>query len=46
MNTRMDEESKLIDELVKITKMEIPASMIKNQIDKVFAEIKENITKD
>jgi len=46
MNARMDEESKLIDELVKITKMEIPSSMIKNQIDKVFAEIKENISKD
>lgn len=46
MNARMDEESKLIEELVKITKMEIPSSMIKNQIDKVFAEIKENIAKD
>jgi len=46
MNVRMDEESKLIDELVKITKMEVPSSMIKNQIDKVFAEIKENIAKD
>jgi len=46
MNARMDEESKLIDELVKITKMEIPVSMIKNQIEKVFTEIKENISKD
>lgn len=45
-NARIEEESKLIDELLKVTKMDIPESMIKNQIEKVFSEIKENITKD
>lgn len=45
-NARVDEEWKLIDELVKITKMEIGENLIKTQIDKVFSEIKENITKD
>jgi len=32
----MDEESKLIEELLKVTKMDIPASMLKNQIEKVY----------
>jgi trigger factor len=45
-NARIDEETKLIDELLKVTKMEIGANLLKNQIEKVFAEIKENITKD
>lgn len=44
MNSRLEEESKLIDELLKVTKMDIPESMIKNQIEKVYAEIKENMT--
>jgi len=45
-NARIEEETKLIDELVKITKMEIGKSLLANQIEKVFTEIKENITKD
>ena len=45
-NARIDEETKLIDELLKVTKMEIWANLLKNQIEKVFWEIKENITKD
>ena len=45
-NARIEEETKLIDELLKVTKMEIWANLLKNQIEKVFAEIKENITKD
>lgn len=45
-NARIDEETKLIDELLKVTKMEIWANLLKNQIEKVFEEIKENITKD
>jgi len=45
-NARIEEESKLIDELLKITKMEIWHNLLKNQIEKVFAEIKENIARD
>jgi len=45
-NARIEEETKLIDELVKITKMEIGNGLLKNHTEKVFAEIKENITKD
>ena len=45
-NARIDEETKLIDELLKVTKMEIGENLLKNQIQKVFNEIKENITKD
>lgn len=45
-NARIEEEWKLIDELVKITKMEIGENLLKNQTEKVFEEIKENITKD
>ena len=45
-NARIEEETKLIDELVKVTKMEIWTGLLKNQIEKVFWEIKDNITKD
>lgn len=45
-NARIDEETKLIDELLKVTKIEIWENLLKNQIEKVFNEIKENITKD
>lgn len=45
-NARMDEESKLIEELLKVTKLEIGKNLLKNQIEKVFSEIKENITRD
>lgn len=45
-NVRMEEESQLIDELLKITKMEIWANLLKNQIDKVFEEIKSNMKED
>lgn len=43
MNARMEDESKLIDELVKISKLEFGKSILENQIQKVFAEIKDNI---
>ena len=42
----MEEETNLIEELLKITKLEIGANLLKNQIEKVYGEIKENITKD
>ncbi len=45
-NAKMEEESELIDELLKITKMEIWDNLLKNQIDKVFEEIKQNMGQD
>lgn len=45
-NARIEEETKLVDELVKITKMEIGVGLLKNQTENVFNEIKENISKD
>ncbi len=45
-NARMEEESELIDELVKITKMEIGDKMLEEQITKVFDEIKQNMSQD
>ncbi len=45
-NARIDEETRLMEELMKITKLEIGTSLLKNQTEKVFNEIKENITKD
>jgi len=46
MNVRLNEEHKLIDELEKVTKMEIGTHLLENQIKNVFAEIKENLGKD
>ncbi|MDD2907831.1 MAG: trigger factor [Candidatus Gracilibacteria bacterium] len=45
-NARIDEESKLIDELLKITTLDIGNAILANQIEKVFAEIKENMAND
>jgi len=45
-NARMEEESELIEELVKITKMEIGDKMLEEQIKKVFEEIKQNMAQD
>ena len=45
-NARMEEESQLIEKLLKITKMEIWENLLKNQIDKVFEEIKQNMSQD
>ncbi len=44
MNARMTDENKLIDELLKISKVDFWESLLKNQIDKVYSEIKENIS--
>lgn len=46
MNARIDEEHKLIDELLKVTTLDLWDKILLNQIDKVFAEIKENLWKD
>ncbi|MDD2870555.1 MAG: trigger factor [Candidatus Gracilibacteria bacterium] len=45
-NARMDEESRLMEELMKISKLEIGEKLLQHNIEKVFNEIKENITKD
>ncbi len=44
-NQRLENEIKLIKELLKVTKIEIWANLLKQQIDKMFAEIKENMAK-
>ena len=43
MNARMEDENKLIEELLKVSKIDFGDSLLKNQIEKVYAEIKENI---
>jgi trigger factor len=45
-NAKIDEESKLIDELLKVTTLQVGPGLLNNQIEKVFNEIKENISKD
>lgn len=45
-NLRIDEETKLIDELLKFTKIDIWDNLLNNKIEQVFSEIKENIVKD
>jgi trigger factor len=42
-NARIEEEEKLIDELEKVSKLEIWPNLLLNQIEKVFAEVKENL---
>lgn len=44
MNARMEDENKLIDELLKISKVDFGEHLLKNQVLKVYEEIKENIT--
>lgn len=46
MNARVEEEHKLIDELLKVTELELWDKLMLNQMDRVFDEIKENLTKD
>lgn len=45
-NERIQEENNLIEELLKVTKLDLWDSLIASQIEKVYAEIKENISKD
>lgn len=45
-NARIKEESELVDELLKITKVDIWDSLLNNQIKKVFWEIKQNMAQD
>lgn len=46
MNAQMDEEHQLIDELLKVSTLDIGDGLLANQIEKVYTEIKENISKD
>ncbi len=45
-NDAMERESTLIDELVKISKLEIGTELLARQTDQVYDEIKENVAKD
>ncbi|MCP4522774.1 MAG: trigger factor [Candidatus Gracilibacteria bacterium] len=42
-NARIEEEQKLIEELVKVTKLELGEKMIAQKIEQVFGEIKQNL---
>jgi hypothetical protein len=42
-NIRMEEEIKLVEELVKHTKLEVGTKLLAHQIDRVFEEIKQNM---
>lgn len=45
-NVRLDEENELIDALLKVTKLDIGDKLLSRQIEKVYEEIKENVSKD
>jgi len=45
-NDAMERESTLIDELLKVSKLEIGSELLSRQTDQVFEEIKENVSKD
>lgn len=42
----MEEEAELIEELLKFSKVEVGPSMIKEQIERMFSEIKQNMAAD
>ncbi|MCP4522870.1 MAG: hypothetical protein GY828_01490, partial [Candidatus Gracilibacteria bacterium] len=42
-NARIEEEQKLIEELMKVTKLELGEKMIAQKIEQVFGEIKQNL---
>ncbi len=44
-NARLEEELELIKELQKVSKFEIGKNLLKNQIDKIYAEVRENMGK-
>ena len=45
-NARIEEERELIDELLKITKLDIWDWLIENQIERVFQDISKNMAQD
>ncbi len=42
-NARMEEESQLIDELLKVTTLELGEKLLERKIEQVFEEIKQNL---
>lgn len=42
-NARLEEEIQLIDELLKITKVSVWEKLLANQVEKLFAQIKDNM---
>lgn len=45
-NARLEEEKELVDELIKVSTLDIWENLLKNQIEKVFSEIKQNMSQD
>jgi trigger factor len=43
MNARLEDENKLMDELFPLTTLNFGPALLKNQVEKVYAEIKDNI---
>ncbi len=43
-NARLENEIKLIDELLKVTKMSVWPKLLANQMEKLFSEIKDNMS--
>jgi len=46
MNAQMEQEMQLIDELLKVTTLDVGDGLLAQQMEKVYAEIKENVSKD
>ena len=44
-NQNLENESNLIDKLIKISKVDLWAKILKEQIERIFAEIKENMAR-
>jgi trigger factor len=42
-NSRMEEESQLIDELLKVTTLELGEKLLERKVEQVFEEIKQNL---
>lgn len=45
-NARMEEETELIGELLKVSTLEVGPKLLASHTDKVYAEIKENMSRD
>lgn len=45
-NAAMQQEMQLIDELLKVSKLEVGENLLAQQVEQVFGEIKENIARD
>lgn len=45
-NAQMEQEMQLIDELLKVSKLELGDKLTSQQIDKVYEEIQQNVSRD